>query len=42
VLAPEVEKGKDLKIDNRPAEAVQQILPAAREGQPAVAGGVRP
>ena len=42
VLAPEVEKEKDLKIDNRPAEVVQQILPAAREGQPAAAGGVRP
>ena len=39
VLAPETEKRPDLKIDNRPAEAQQQILPGVR---PDVPGGTRP
>ena len=47
VFAPEKEIAPDLKIDNRPAEAQQQILPAPRQGEPlspsnAPAGGTRP
>jgi uncharacterized repeat protein (TIGR01451 family) len=39
VLAPEAEKDKSLKIENKPAEAQQQILPAARQSDGATAGG---
>jgi uncharacterized repeat protein (TIGR01451 family) len=39
VLAPETEIRPDLKIDNRPAEVQQQILPGVR---PDVPGGTRP
>jgi uncharacterized repeat protein (TIGR01451 family) len=39
VLSPEKEIRPDLKIDNRPAEAQQQILPGVR---PDVPGGARP
>jgi uncharacterized repeat protein (TIGR01451 family) len=39
VLVPETEIRPDLKIDNRPAEVQQQILPGVR---PDVPGGTRP
>ena len=47
VFAPEKEIVPDLKIDNRPSEAQQQILPAPRLGEPvgpskAPVGGTRP
>ena len=44
VLSPEVEKQLPLKIENRPADAVQQILPETRQQQitPASTTGVAP
>ena len=42
VLAPETEKGKELKIESRSESSAQQILPSPREVQPASAGGTRP
>ncbi|MES2945069.1 MAG: SdrD B-like domain-containing protein, partial [Pseudomonadota bacterium] len=43
VSAPELENGLPLKIDNRPGEVQQQILPATRQQDlfPAGSGGVR-
>jgi hypothetical protein len=36
VQLPETEKDKPLTIDNRPGQAQQQIVPAARQAEPGV------
>ena len=42
VLAPEKEIRPDLKIDNRPIDVQQQILPSLRPAAPASSGAVAP
>ncbi len=42
VLAPEKELPADLKIDNRPNEAQQQILPSLRPAAPSAPGAIVP
>jgi uncharacterized repeat protein (TIGR01451 family) len=42
VLAPEKETSSDLKIDNRPSQGEQQIMPGLRPVSPAPAGGKTP
>jgi large repetitive protein len=42
VLVPEKEVKPDLKIDNRPSEAKQQILPSVRPDVPANSGASAP